>query len=131
MSFFRTLFCNSLCLIRRFVLPYTARPTIEQTSQHPDSLRYIEQLEDYSKYQRQESVEEISSQRPVFIRPLQDLGELPEGRNAHFEAQLTPVSDPTMKVEWYRDGRPITASEYKYLLTILSLSKSYKLFARF
>lgn len=89
-----------------------ARATIEQASQYPDSLQYIQQLEDYSKYQRQESVEETSSQRPVFIRPLQDLGELQEGRNAHFEAQLTPVSDPTMKVEWYKDGKPITASEY-------------------
>lgn len=60
-------------------------------------------------------MEETSSQRPVFIRPLQDLGELQEGRNAHFEAQLTPVSDPTMKVEWYKDGKPITASEYRHL----------------
>lgn len=93
----------------------SARATIEQASQYPDSLQYIQQLEDYSKYQRQESMEEISSQRPVFIRPLQDLGELQEGRNAHFEAQLTPVSDPTMRVEWYKDGKPITASEYKYL----------------
>ncbi|XP_063986913.1 titin isoform X6 [Diachasmimorpha longicaudata] len=88
----------------------TARETIEQTSQHPDSLHYIQQLEDSSKYQRQESVEEVSSQRPVFIRPLQNLGELQEGKNAHFEAQLNPVSDPTMKVEWYKDGKPITAS---------------------
>ncbi|XP_031367951.1 titin isoform X4 [Apis dorsata] len=94
----------------RATLSVTPRATIEQTSQHPDSLQYIQQLEDYSKYQRQESVEDISPQRPVFIRPLQDLGELQEGRNAHFEAQLTPVSDPTMKVEWFKDGRPITAS---------------------
>ncbi|XP_018337981.1 PREDICTED: titin isoform X9 [Trachymyrmex septentrionalis] len=94
----------------RATLSVTPRATIEQASQHPDSLQYIQQLEDYSKYQRQESVEETSSQRPVFIRPLQDLGELQEGRNAHFEAQLTPVSDPTMKVEWYKDGKPITAS---------------------
>lgn len=96
-----------------YVLNFPARATIEQASQHPDSLQYIQQFEDYSKYQRQESVEETSSQRPVFIRPLQDLGELQEGRNAHFEAQLTPVSDPTMKVEWYKDGKPITASEYE------------------
>ncbi|KAK0090259.1 hypothetical protein PV325_001954 [Microctonus aethiopoides] len=94
----------------RATLSVTPRATIEQTSQHPDSLRYIQQLEDYSKYQRQESIEDVSAQRPVFIRPLQELGELQEGRNAHFEAQLNPVSDPTMKVEWYKDGRPITAS---------------------
>ncbi|XP_023947919.2 titin [Bicyclus anynana] len=92
------------------VLQVTPRATIERTSQHPQSLQYIQQLEDYSKYQHQESIEEQTSQKPQFIRPLQDLGELQEGRNAHFEAQLTPVSDPTMRVEWYKDGKPITAS---------------------
>lgn len=92
--------------------PILERPAIERTSQHPDSLQQIQQFEDYSRYQRSESVDESTAQRPVFIRPLRDLGELQEGRNAHFEAQLTPVSDPTMKVEWYKDGRPITASKF-------------------
>lgn len=94
----------------RATLSIQSRATIERVSQHPDSLQQIQQLEDYSRYQRQDSMEERSAQKPHFIRPLQDLGELPEGRNAHFEAQLTPVSDPTMKVEWYKDGHPITAS---------------------
>lgn len=98
------------CVESHALLSVNTRASIEQTSQHPDSLKYIQQLEDYSHYQRSESVEETSAQRPVFIRPLQNLGELQEGRNAHFEAQLTPVSDPTMKVEWYKDGRAITAS---------------------
>lgn len=86
------------------------RSTIESSPQNPNSLQYIQQLEDYSKYQRTESVDEIANQKPVFIRPLKSLGQLEEGRNAHFEGQLTPVSDSTMKVEWYKDGRPITAS---------------------
>lgn len=94
----------------RAILNIHQRPSIEQQSQHPTSLQYIQQVEDYSKYQRHESIEESNNQKPVFIRPLQDLGELEEGRNAHFEAQITPVSDPTMRVEWYKDGRPITAS---------------------
>lgn len=92
------------------------RASIEQTSQHPESLQYISNLEDYSRYQRTESVEEFQAQKPAFIRPLHDLGQLNEGRNAHFEAQLTPVSDPTMKLEWYKDGKPITASEYNLLI---------------
>lgn len=75
-------------------------------------MQYIHQLEEYSRYQRQDTVDEVSCQRPVFIRPLQDQGELQEGRNAHFEAQLTPVSDPTMKVEWYKDGQPFAASKF-------------------
>ena len=60
--------------------------------------------------------EDILTQKPTFIRPLQELGELQEGRNAHFEAQLSPVSDPTMKVEWYKDGQAITASELPWCL---------------
>lgn len=80
-------------------------------SQHPDSLQYTQQLEDYSHYQKQESIEERSTQCPIFIRKLQELGELQEGKNAHFEGQLNPVSDPTMKVEWYKDGKAITASK--------------------
>lgn len=89
------------------MLQVTPRET--RKSQHPEVLQYTQQLEDGSKYQLQESIEE-TSQIPQFIRPLQDLGELQEGRNAHFEAQLTPVSDPTMRVEWCKDGRSITAS---------------------
>lgn len=94
----------------RAVLTIHQRPSIEQSSQHPSSLQYIQQVEDYAKYTRQESIDESNNQKPVFIRPLQNLGDLEEGRNAHFEAQLAPVSDPTMRVEWYKDGRPITAS---------------------
>lgn len=94
----------------RAVLTIQQRPSIEQSSQHPSSLQHIQQVEDYAKYTRQESIDESNNQKPVFIRPLQNLGDLEEGRNAHFEAQLAPVSDPTMRVEWYKDGRPITAS---------------------
>uniref|UniRef100_A0A182WJ15 Ig-like domain-containing protein n=1 Tax=Anopheles minimus TaxID=112268 RepID=A0A182WJ15_9DIPT len=94
----------------RAMLSVQPRPPIEQQTQHPSSLDQIQHLEDYSKYVRTDSIEEVVNQKPGFTRPLQDLGELEEGRNAHFEAQITPVSDPTMRVEWYKDGRPITAS---------------------
>uniref|UniRef100_A0A0K8UMS0 Regulatory protein zeste n=1 Tax=Bactrocera latifrons TaxID=174628 RepID=A0A0K8UMS0_BACLA len=94
----------------RAILSVIQRPSIEQSSQNPNSLQYINQLEDYSRYQRQESSEELMKQAPVFIRPLRDLGDFEEGKNVHFEAQVTPVNDPTMRVEWYKDGRPITAS---------------------
>lgn len=88
----------------------TGKDEIDKTSQYPDSLKYIEKLEDYSKYQRSDSYDEVQPLPPTFIRSLHDMGDLQEGRNAHFEAQLNPVSDPTMKVEWYKDGKPITAS---------------------
>lgn len=34
---------------------------------------------------------------------------------AHLEATLTPVNDATMKVEWFRNGRPIPQG-IQYLL---------------
>lgn len=92
------------------ILNITARASIEKRSQNPAALQQIQQLEDYSRYHRTDSVDESVNQKPSFIRPLINLGNLEEGRNAHFEAQLSPVSDPTMRVEWYKDGRPITAS---------------------
>jgi len=30
-----------------------------------------------------------------------------EGQKAHFEARIIPVSDPTLKVEWFLNGQPI------------------------
>ncbi|XP_026832432.1 titin isoform X1 [Drosophila erecta] len=94
----------------RAILSVVQRPSIEQSSQNPNSLQYINQLEDYSRYQRTESIDEQLNQAPQFIRPLRDLGEFEEGKNVHFEAQVTPVNDPSMRVEWYKDGLPITAS---------------------
>ena len=31
-----------------------------------------------------------------------------EGRGVHLECRLEPLNDPTMKVEWFQNGRPIT-----------------------
>ena len=33
-----------------------------------------------------------------------------EGSPAHFEAKLTPLGDPNLKVEWYKNGQPVQAS---------------------
>lgn len=81
----------------RAVLSVVQRPGIERTTQNLNSVHQIQQLEDYSKYQRTESVDESTNQKPIFIRPLKNLGQLEEGKNAHFEGQITPLSDPTLR----------------------------------
>ena len=86
------------------------RATIESASQHPESMEQIQMLEDYSRYQRTTSVEETFKQPPAFVKQLVGLGQMNEGAYAHFEAQITPVGDPYMRVEWYKDSRSITAS---------------------
>jgi hypothetical protein len=75
--------------------------------QHSQSLRQVE----IQQQQKQITIqEEVMPQKPEFVKPLNDLGEKPEGSNVHLEAQVNPVSDHTMQIEWFKDGRPITAS---------------------
>ena len=83
-----------------------ARKELE-TEFHSQSLRQVEMK------QQQQTVtiqEEVMPQKPEFVRPLCDLGEKPEGSNVHLEAQVNPVSDHTMHIEWFKDGKAITAS---------------------
>ncbi len=47
---------------------------------------------------------------PQFVRNLRDQNMAAEGANLHLEAQVTPSSDHTMRIEWTKDGQPITAS---------------------
>lgn len=47
---------------------------------------------------------------PQFIVPLQNVSQT-EGGRVHFEARIEPVGDPSMVVEWFLNGRPLTASK--------------------
>lgn len=48
--------------------------------------------------------------KPKFVRGLVDLRDKPEGSTVHLEAQVNPISDHTMRIEWLKDGKAITAS---------------------
>ena len=56
----------------------------------------------------QQSVPEVSKSKPVFVTPLQDAAPTSEGQNIHLEARLEPIGDPSIKVEWFCNGRPLT-----------------------
>jgi hypothetical protein len=55
-------------------------------------------------------MEESKPAQPEFVKPLANLGDINEGSNVHLEAQVNPVSDHTMNIEWFKDGKAITAS---------------------
>lgn len=38
---------------------------------------------------------------------LQSLTNLSEGQLAHLEAQVEPVGDPNLKIEWFHNGKPV------------------------
>lgn len=50
--------------------------------------------------------ESFVAEKPQFGKPLKNV-QVGEGQPVHLEATLTPVNDPTMRVEWYCNGRPI------------------------
>lgn len=85
----------------------SAKSSIIQDTQHEGALQKIQYLEDESRNKRTTAEEIAVAEKPQFGRPLKNVENLPEGRSAHLEATLTPVNDPTMKVEWYCNGRPI------------------------
>ena len=44
---------------------------------------------------------------PHFLTEIRNLPHILEGRRAHFEAKLEPITDPHLQVEWLKDGQPI------------------------
>ena len=63
---------------------------------------------DRGHHEPQRDIEEVAKSKPEFTQPLHDLKPIPEGKNIHLEARLEPMGDPTMKVEWFFNGQPIT-----------------------
>lgn len=67
-------------------------------------------MEDSSRYSRKVEEEKTINQPPRFLGPLKGTNKIVEGQRAHFEARVEPQSDLTMKIEWYHNGKPITAA---------------------
>lgn len=61
--------------------------------------------------QQQLSLTPETSQKPVFGQQVTPAAvELSEYEGVEFVCRLIPISDPTMRVEWLRDGRPLQES---------------------
>jgi hypothetical protein len=68
-----------------------------------------------SKFQEpQYYIEEISKSKPIFVQPLSDPQPVSEGKNIHLECRLEPMGDPTMRVEWYFNGKAITVGKFSF-----------------
>jgi hypothetical protein len=93
-----------------FHLSLTGSAQILTGTQNETGLEQIQYLEDRSRYQRSEFVEETTKQAPIFTTSLKHIN-IKEGQRAHFECRLIPVSDPTMKVEWFHNNVPVKSGE--------------------
>lgn len=63
-------------------------------------------MEDASRHRRTVTEDVTIVQAPQFTRPLHNI-ETVEGTNIHLECRLQPVGDPSMRVEWFVNGRPV------------------------
>ena len=77
-------------------------------------MQKIRQLENYQKPKTPE-IEEVG-QKPVFLTALTSLEHLKEGDHAHLECRVEPINDANLKIEWYRNGKLLTAG-HRYRTT--------------
>jgi hypothetical protein len=55
--------------------------------------------------------------QPRFLTDLKDQNNLREQQFAHLECRLEPVADPNLKVDWFKDGKPLSAGKCTGLAT--------------
>lgn len=75
---------------------------------HRGTYEKTQRLEESKFIEPHYHIEEISKSKPIFIQPLSDPKPVSEGKNIHLECRLEPMGDPTMRVEWFQNGRPVT-----------------------
>ena len=83
-------------------LNVSAKGTLDTSSQRPEGLEKIKELESRGPRSRTDEVQTF--QKPVFTTALQNVV-MSENQSAHLAARLIPVGDPSLKVEWMKDGK--------------------------
>ena len=68
----------------------------------------IANLEGLGRRRMMEDMPEDTDAPPEFLSQIEDLI-LAENSLAHFETRLTPINDPSMRVEWFHNGKPISS----------------------
>lgn len=81
------------------------KDSIIYDAQQPQSLQRIHELE--APKPAAEERPQRPAEMPKFVVPLSDPGPLTEGDSVHFEAQVTPRDDNKLRIEWYKNGRPL------------------------
>ena len=88
-------------------LKVMCKETIVKETIHQAAVDQMQYLEQSRVMQTQE--EGFTTQPPAFTCQMRDL-QVMENTPAHFEAKITPVGDPNLRVEWLKNGKPIQAS---------------------
>ena len=87
---------------------------IAKTPPIEEGIQSYKTTEDSEIYKREERIDEtVSQNKPSFVKPLTILNEVTEGGAVTFEAQVTPINDPTLRIEWYLNGKPLASGQLR------------------
>lgn len=89
-------------------LTVDSHATIFSDPQHEASWKRIQEIE--APKQAPEEAPDAEHGPPTFVTQLQSVGNLIEGQPTHFEAQVQPIADPDLQIQWFHNGRPLPAS---------------------
>ena len=89
-------------------LSVSAKGSLDTSSQRPEGLEKIKELESRGPRAREDEIQTF--QKPVFTTALQNVV-MAENQSAHLAARLIPVGDPSLQVEWMKDGKLLETGE--------------------
>ena len=89
-------------------LTVSAKGSLDTSSQRPEGLEKIKQLESRGPRAKEDEIQTF--QKPVFTTALQNVV-MAENQSAHLAARLIPVGDPSLQVEWMKDGSLLETGE--------------------
>lgn len=65
-------------------------------------------------YKPQTVDDDVTHQSPVFVKQLEGPADkVKEGQSMHLECQVLPVNDPSLKIDWFFNGKPLSTGEFK------------------
>lgn len=80
--------------------------TLRMETINPDSMKQISYLEDDRRHQVREGDDETVGEAPKFLTKFRDQ-RINEREAAHFEARFEPVDDPTLRIDWFQNGKEL------------------------
>lgn len=88
----------------------------------------IQKLEEALHKKEEIMTDEEKPDPPRFIVELKDVLDVQEGGPIHFDCRVEPVSDPTMRIDWFHNGRPFATGSRVHMVNdfgFISLDMSY------
>src|SRR5205814_3122007 len=100
---------------------FLAKRSLYLDSQHVQSWQRIQEME--SKQVERPPSPEMKFTKPNFTQPLQNFDNLGEGSSVRLQCRLEPVGDPTMRIQWLRNGQPIPQGDTTFsVLNVFAFS---------